>query len=253
MIRTRLIGLTLLAALALGALLASAAQAEEAPYWTVKGTRLGAGGTHFIVEKESAAFVLSGGGVTITCTEMSASPGLILGSNAGESGTNEETLAFKECKVEGNDKTTECEKVTEPITTKNLKWELVLDKTKAKLLVLFQPVSGSTMAEINFPKGCKIESSKVTGSILAEALNEKEEAITTSSSKTQYKTEFFKLPKTQPVDIWLIKGGTGKEVEAKELEFAGAAATQTGTASVSMGVCENGKIESSGEEWSALA
>jgi hypothetical protein len=38
--RSRLIGVALLAVFALGAVVASAAQAEEAPFWTVKGTRL---------------------------------------------------------------------------------------------------------------------------------------------------------------------------------------------------------------------
>jgi hypothetical protein len=54
--RSRLIGVTLLAIFALGTVAASAAQAEEAPFWTVKGTRLEAGQTRFITAKEVNPF-----------------------------------------------------------------------------------------------------------------------------------------------------------------------------------------------------
>jgi hypothetical protein len=245
MMRLKSIGPVLLAVFVLSAVATSAAQAEEAPFWAVGGARLGAGQTRFIAAKEAKAFVLSGAGVTVTCTSASVVAGaVILGSAAGEPGTDDETLDFSSCKVEGNDKTAECEKVTEPIATRNLKSELVLDKTKAKLLTLFQPASGLLLAELKFPSGCKITTDKVTGSFAAEALNEKEEAITTSSEATQYKTGFLRFPSTQPVDIWLIKGSVGKEVELKALETNALPATLSGTAAISL---------ESGEEFAACA
>jgi hypothetical protein len=241
----KLIGIALLAVFALGAVVASAAQAEEAPFWTVGGTRLGAGQTRFITAKEAKSFVLSGAGVTITCTATTVNAGaVILGSAAGEPGTDDETVNFKTCTVEGNGTGSGCGTVSEPITKTNLKSELVLDKTKVKLLTLFQPASGSLLAELKFPAGCKVETIKVTGSVLAEVLNEKEEAITTSSAKAQYKSGFLRFPSAQPVDIWLIKGGVGKEVEAKALETNALPATLSGQALVSL---------ESGAEWSALA
>jgi hypothetical protein len=253
--RFRFIAVALLALFALGAVVASAAQAEEAPYWTVNGTRLEAGQTRFITAKEVKSFVLSGSGVKITCIETSVLPhGVLLGSEPGEPGTNDEIVTFQNCKVEGNGSGAECEKVTEPINTTNLKSELVLDKTKAKLLVLFQPATGSLLAELKFPSGCKVTTIKVTGSVLAEALNEKEEPITTSSAKEQYKSGFLRFPTPQPVDIWLIKGGVGKEIEAKELETNGSLATLSGTALILLAELNSkNELVSTGELWSALA
>jgi hypothetical protein len=255
--RFRFIAVALLAVFALGAVVASAAQAEEAPYWTVGGTRLEAGQTRFITAKEIHPFVLAQAtlGVTITCTETSVLPhGVLLGSEPGEPGTNDEIVTFKACKVTGNGSGATCETVTEPINTTNLKSELVLDKTKTKLLVLFQPASGTLLAELTFPKGCKVEAIKVTGSVLAEALNEKEEEITTSSSKTQYKSGFLRFPKVQPIDFWLIKGGVGKEVETKELLVNGLTATLSGTALILLAELNSkNELVSTNEEWSALA
>jgi hypothetical protein len=246
----RLIGMALLAVIAFSAVVASAASAEEAPFWTVGGTRLEAGQTRFITAKEAKSFKLSGAGVAVTCTATAVGSGaVILGSEPGEPGTNDETVTFSTCKVEGNPGKSEkvkgeCETVTEPITTKNLKSTLVLDSTKTKLLVLFQPASGATLAELKFPKGCKIESTLVTGSVLAEALNEKEEPITTSSTATQYKTGFLRFPAAQPVEVWVVTAKTGKKLTVKTLEAFGTVAELSGTALVSL---------TSGEEWSALA
>jgi hypothetical protein len=221
------------------------ATGEEAPFWTVGGTRLEKGQTRFITTKEAQPIVLSVAGLKITCTETGVAKGaVLLGSEPGESGTDNETVNFKTCKVEGNGSGAECERITEPITTVNLKSELVLDKAKTKLLVLLQPSSGSILAELKFPSGCKFTGFKATGSLLVEVLNEKEEAVTTSSSAKQYKSGFLRFPAMQPVFVWLIKEGKGKEIEAKAFEMSGISATVSGTALVSL---------ESGAEWSALA
>jgi hypothetical protein len=260
--RFRLMGIALLVVFALGAIVASAAQAEEAPYWTVTGTRLEAGQTRFITAKTyktSVPFVLTGGTTAISCTETTVLPhGVLLGSEPGNPGTADLISSFKNCKVEGNEKVKgekpECEKVTEPINTTNLKAELVLDKTKTKLLVLFQPAAGTLLAEPKFPTGCKFESTKVTGSVLAEVLNSKEEAITTSSAKVEEESGLLKFPATQPVHVWLIKGGTGTEIEAKGLEAFGTPATLSGIALVLLAeLNSSNQLVSTGELWSALA
>jgi hypothetical protein len=217
----------------------------EAPFWTVGGARLAKGQTRFIKTKEVKPFVLTAAGVALTCEETSVTKGaVLLGSEPGEPGTGDGVATFGKCKVEGNGTGSECSKVTEPITTTNLKSELVLDKTKVKLLTLFQPVSGSLLATLTFPKGCKVESTKVTGSVNAEVLNSKEEAITTSSPAVEEASGLLAFPATQPVHVWLIKGGKGEEIETKALEAFGSVATLSGRALVSL---------ESGENWSALA
>jgi hypothetical protein len=242
--RFRLIGIAVLAVFALGAVAATAAQAEEAPFWTVNGTRLEKGQTRFITAKEVKPFVLAASGATVTCEETAVVKGaVLLGSEAGEPGTDNETVTFSKCKVEGNGTGSECNKVTEPITTSSLKSELVLDKTKAKLLTLFEPASGSTLAELKFPTGCKVTSTKVTGSVNAEVLNSKEEEVTTSSPKELAESGLLRFPAAQPVHVWLVKGGKGEEIETKPLEAFGAPATLSGVALV---------LLESKEKWSAL-
>jgi hypothetical protein len=245
----------LLVVFALGVVVASAAQAEEAPYWTVGGTRLAAGKTQFFTSKEAKPLVMDGAGLIITCTSASALPGaVLLGSEPGESGTNNETVTYSSCKVEGNDKTAECEKVTEPITTTDLKSELVLDKTKSKLLLLIEPASGTLLATMTFPSSCKVSSMKLTGSIIAESLNEKEEPITTTSAREEYVSAFIKFPAAQPVDIWLIKGGVGKEVETKAFESNGSLATLSGAGLLLLAELNSkNELVSTGGKWSALA
>jgi hypothetical protein len=257
--RFRLIAVTLLAMFALGAVAASAAQAEEAPFWTVGGTRLEKGQTRFITAKEVAPFVLAGGGLTIKCTATEILPyGVLLGSEPGEPGTDDETVTFKTCTVKGNEGKEEkvkgeCEKVNEPINTSNLKSELVEDKTKTKLLVLFEPQSGATLAILTFPVSCKLKELKVTGSVLAEVINEKTgKPVELPNPHEQAISWELKFPEIQPVHVWLIKGGTGTEIEAKPLEAGGAAATLSGTALILLAKVENGKLVSTEEEWSPL-
>jgi hypothetical protein len=253
--RFRFAAVALLAVFALGAVAASAAQAEEAPYWTVGGTRLEKGQTRFITAKAVTSFVLTSSEVAITCTATEVLPhGVLLGSEPGEPGTNDEIVTFKTCSVTGNGSGSECNKVTEPINTTNLKSELVLDKTKAKLLVLFQPNSGSTLATLTFPKGCKVESTKVTGSVNAEVVNQKTEApVETTSTKEQAESWWLRFPAAQPVHVWLIKGGKGEEIETKPLEAFGGPVTLSGTALVLLAELNSkNELISTKELWSPL-
>jgi hypothetical protein len=57
----------------------------------------------------------------------------------------------------------------------------------------------------------------------------------------------------QPVSVWLIKGGVGKEVETKPLEFAAVAATLEGTALVLLAELNKAEeLVSIDEDWSPL-
>ena len=140
---TRLGSLTLalLALLAFGATTAATAQAEEAPFWSIKGTRLAAGETHFITAKSYRETSVSSPtlGITTSCPTVKLKEGVLLGSNAGEPGTNDEVIEFEGgCTVTGNGAV--C-KVDEPIVTRPVKSELVESEKgeKGSLLTEFFP------------------------------------------------------------------------------------------------------------------
>ena len=102
---TRLGSLTLalLALLAFGATTAATAQAEEAPFWSIKGTRLAAGETHFTTGKSYDEIRFHRSGCDHDCPMVTVKEGVLLGSNAGEPGTNYEVLEFAGgCTVTGN-------------------------------------------------------------------------------------------------------------------------------------------------------
>src|ERR1700682_4576344 len=102
--RGRLMLVTLFGVLALSAVTAVAAQAVEAPRWSIGGGGqiLGAGETHFITAKiYSANFKLRTGNVTVTCTALKLKEGSLLGTAAGNGGKNNEVIEFNNCKVSG--------------------------------------------------------------------------------------------------------------------------------------------------------
>src|SRR6202041_1574177 len=109
----------LLAMLAFGGLAAAAAQAEEAPFWTRERGSLGQGETHFITGKSYKETSFTALGVTTSCPTVTLKEGVLLGSNAGEPGTNDEVIEFSGgCTQTGNG--TSCT-VVEPIVTKPVK------------------------------------------------------------------------------------------------------------------------------------
>jgi hypothetical protein len=252
----RLIGVSLLAALALGAAAASVAQAEEAPFWIVGGTRLGAGQTRFIYIRGASNFVLKGAGVNglkVECKKALALPlAVILGSGSGEPGKNDETITFDECKVENNGAGTECTKVTEPINTANLTSELVLDKTKTKLLGLLKPASGTVLAELKFPAGCTVAATKVTGDLVGEWTTdtEAETPIEPAKPPEQAVSWNLRFPSVPIVHVWLVKEGRGKEVETGEIEASGSPATLTWIALITLAdLNKKGELEPDNEPW----
>jgi hypothetical protein len=244
MIRMRLIGAALLVAFALGAVVATAAQAEEAPFFSVKGTRLKSGETRTFTAKAIQHFEFEGAGITVSCADLKLKEEVLLGSEPGEPGTGQGFGELSVCEVTGNGEGCTIE---EPIVTSQTKGELVEDKTKTKLLALFKPAKGLVYVTVKFKAGgggkCKIETAKVTGSITAEVLNEKEDPVESGTEIKEDKSWLLKFPDQQPVHVWLIKGGVGSEVEVSPLEVGGAPMLITGEASGSL---------TSGEEWSPL-
>jgi hypothetical protein len=99
--RFRLIGAVLLAMFALGCAMASAAQATSAPFFSVGGTRLVAGKTHNFDARLFSAFELKANGIRVRCTGLAVEKGVLLGSNEGEPGRDDETVKFLELQPGG--------------------------------------------------------------------------------------------------------------------------------------------------------
>ena len=153
MTRLTSIGAVLLATLAVGAVATSVAQAEEAPFWNIGGTRLAAGQTHYVsamVYKAGELTLEANTGQKVKCTKVKDSfeSGVLLGSSAGEPGMSSQIFELSACKVEGDG--TKCTKVSEPVVTKLLKAELVENESKENLLVEFKPASGAQLATLKF-------------------------------------------------------------------------------------------------------
>ncbi len=249
--------LAVMAMLAFGVVTASAAQAENGPFYSVgsEGKRLGAGETRPITAKIfSENFTLTAGTRKVICTGVEAKEGSdIIGSAEGEAGKDEEILRYTGCKVEGNG--TKCAVEKGEVVTEKLRSELVEDAaTKKKLLIDFLPPEGKVVfATLKFVAEtggtCEVKETKVTGiDVLAEALTETGEPIELGGvSPGLHKSGRIEVENPQPTAFWLIKEGTGKEVKiatAEKLNAFGVAATLVGTASVEL---------ASGEVWSALA
>jgi hypothetical protein len=248
MTRCRLIAGILLALFAVGAVATSTAQAEEAPSWTVNGTRLGAGQTHFITvaANTTSELTVEGSGVKVKCTKVSTpfEGAVLLGSSAGEPGTNNEKLEFSGCTVEGNG--AKCSLAKESFATNPLRSELVEDGKKENQLVEFKPVSGTAWATLKFEgKECKVSETKVSGSAAAEVLTTGEKPIKVSERIASEKW-LFRFPSKAIGSVFLIKAGVGKE-EKITLEAFAEKATLASTMSIALAGVTEGKLFSADE------
>jgi hypothetical protein len=72
--RFKLTGVVLLAVFAFSAVAATAAQAEEAPYWSIEGTRLAAGKTAEITGKAIGTLTMTAATGIVTCKAVKANP-----------------------------------------------------------------------------------------------------------------------------------------------------------------------------------
>ncbi len=220
----KLIATTLLAIIVLGALAATAAQAEEAPFWTVGGSRLKASQTRNITAKAFSAelrFSTPEAGITLTCAKLKLNVGVILGSEPGEPGKNNEVIELSECKVNGNGE--KCTLLT-PIITTPLTSELVENveskKVGKKLLEEFFPTSGTNIFTIAFSGECKTKETKFTGKFAAEALTDPGEAtIELGQAAAQAKSYLLRFPEVGVTEVWLIKGGVGSAVKVGLASF----------------------------------
>jgi hypothetical protein len=218
----------LLTALALVAVLASSAQAETAPSFTIQGARLAAGRTHNFDARATANFILTGasGATTITCTKLGTVGGVLLGSNAGTQGSANQVTVFSGCTLVGNGAachlapTEGSAETTEVIMTNPIKSELVENVVGThggkKLYEAFFPVSKAKgIVKLNFGGTCTVTSSLLSGSIAAEVVLDTAgegsvELGQLLAERTSWKLRFPSLPINE---VWLVSNGVGKVVE----------------------------------------
>jgi len=266
--RFRLIGVTLLAVSALGAVMASAAQAEPAPSFTVGGTRLIAGKTHNIDVKQFGThnFILGTPtlGLKIECKGLSTEKGVLLGSNPESPGRDDEILVFSGCKlVEGNGESAGChlaataggaETATITAAVKSEQVESVVSGTKGNQLEEeFLPGSGVTFVTLFFGPAvppCEVLEARVEGSAAGELLldNASEGKIELGQAPQQRTSWLLKFPTTQITSVWLISSGVGK-IQATGLSFLAQGSTLEGTA---LTLLANTKFEPEVGLWSPL-
>jgi len=233
--RVKTIGVILLALFAFSAVAATAAQAEEAPYWSIEGTRLAAGKTFEITAKQYKANnqVLESNGLVVTCPAVEVLKGsVLLGSNAGEPGKSNEILKYSGCTQEGNG--TGCTVTNGEVVTNALTNELAYAKNKKSLVVEFTPGVKHVLAVIKLTGGTsctKGTEDQVTGQAVAEVLTDPGEVLLELPNVVAQAESFLlRLPNVTSTTFWLIKGGVGTEVTSEELTAFGHPATLAGTA-----------------------
>jgi hypothetical protein len=195
-INARLALSSLLAVLALSAIVASAAQASvESPYFKVGGARLEAGASKELKATGKGNYVITDATVSITCTKMSAAAGSkILGSAGGKAGTAEAAFTFSSCSASGGGG--EC-KITE-IKTQPLVGTLVLNDGKTYVEMLLKPAKGKVFGKVE-DEGketeCGLLGSEIRGELVVSLESgEKEEAIQVGKEPAEAHTVDVHVP-----------------------------------------------------------
>jgi hypothetical protein len=238
----------LLATFAFGAVAAAAAQAEimEAPSWTVEGHRLGLNShgepeTRNITAKiYSANFKLEAGGTAITCTALSLEEGVILGSELGLPGKNDEVIQFTGCTTT----LAGCEIPEGKILTLPVKSELVEDETGKSLVIEFFPNKGTKFTTITLKakpgetcsKATDVVEGQVAGEVRADPIKSPElgKLIELGQTHEEAKSWLINFPSVPIKKVCLKSVATEKckVVELETLTFNVLEAKLTGTALV---------------------
>lgn len=261
--RVRLMLVALLGVFAFGAVAAAAAQAEEAPFWSREGVRLKAGETHYITAKvynvtgaEEGFTLKATTGQTIHCSSVELKEGVLLGSNEGNPGTNDEVIVFSGgCTVKNNG--TGC-KVKEPIETHSVKSELVESEksTTASLLVEFFTETGPFVTIHFEPEAggkCTVSETAVSGKVAGEVREDPNNGtlgavVKLPNEKKEATSWLLNFPNPAISHVWLIKGGIGSETKIELLSFS-EPSTLTGTTLI---LLANAKKETELAKWSPL-
>lgn len=266
--RLRSLMLALFAVFAFGAVTAAAAQAEEAPFWTVPKSegssetkRLAVNETRFITAKTYNKTTLESPtlGVSVTCPTVKLKEGVLLGSNGGEKaepGKNDEIIEFEGgCTQVGNG---EACKVVEPIKTVHVKSELVENveggAAGKKLYTEFFPETGVKFTTIAFTGTCKNKEIAVEGKVAAEVRGDPNapptlgEAVELPNTGKTAKSWLLNFPAAPIKEVWLVTAGKGA-VAKTELKAGTEPATFKGAILV---LLANANRESREENWSPL-
>jgi len=231
-----------LAMFAVGVVAASSAQAETAPSFTISGTRLIAGRTHNFDSRGKGFELTNALGVKIRCATQSTEQGVLLGSNPGNPGKDNEIVVFAGCLLEAGNGFPNCElastshgTTTTTLSTTSLKSEQVENveggKVGKKLLEEFFPaVAANGFITLNFTgTGCTLFQAKVSGSVAAESLldNAGLGNVELGQAPQERTSWIVKFPATPIKEVWLISEGVGKAVKVGQETF-GAESDQFG-------------------------
>lgn len=236
--RFRLVEVTLLAVCVLGLTVASVAQAETAPSYTIGGTRLVAGKTHDAEARvyNAHSFVLTNSveSVIIECKALGTEGAGLSGSNAGTTGSAAGVAVFSQCALNSGNGRPNCELANEAgtegssvIKTEPVKSYLVENVEAGhvgkRLLTLFVPLSKAKgFVTLHF-RGteCIFKETITSGSVVGEVLLDSaaEGAIELGQTTREATSLLVRFPSTPITEVWLISGGVGKEVETGQVSF----------------------------------
>lgn len=252
--RIRIAGLALLAVLSLGVVVATAAQAAEAPFYSIESKRLGAGETQAVTLTQTASYTLTAGTTVITCVKSGANNSIITGSAAGEPGTSSGTVSYSGCTVAGNGST--CKVGHEgkgEILTEKLKDELVYDATSKESKSVadeFTPETGKVLAKVTFSgAGCEpLEQGviAVEGQAVAQVYGgttRKEFLLELGKAPVLATTGTILFPEKKISSVILFKAGVGTQT-AITLKFGASPASLAGESEVKL---------SSGKKWCVIS
>jgi hypothetical protein len=268
--RSRLMLVALFGVLALGAFTAAAAQAVEAPRWSITGTILTEGKTHFITAKAYTSLSLRNAVATITCTGLNLKAGSLLGSSAGNAGKNNEAIEFTGCTVTGTG-FNKCSVLTPTagvILTNPLRSELVETEKaepgnkKGSLLTLFEPEVKPTFVTIKLSPEtggtCLVKETAVTGSVAGQVLTDPNTPptlgtlVTLEGGATEATSWLVNFPATSIKRVTRISGGTPGEINIGLNAFSEGATLEGAALTLLAKRNAKGELETEATNWSPL-
>jgi hypothetical protein len=236
---------SLLAVLALSAVVASAAQAAtpEGPFYKITGARLLSGASKEVKVKSSSGIILNlpEEGVKLECSKQGLAAGAkLLGSTGANFGSGEGSLEFSECFLAEGNGSPNCQPTSSTIKTDPLKWKLAYTDAArtGDVAVVFEPVSGSNIADVHFTgSNCTISELPLYGSFAGD-VEVGRKLVEVSKEPAATKTLEIRFPAAVIREAWPETGGVLKDTKVKLLAY-GDALTYTGSL----------ELEAGGAEW----
>lgn len=256
-------GLCLVAAMALSAVVSASASATKNPKWALceartagtgqwenaTCTKLGGTNTHetrlLLTENETREITaeangtqkLTSSGVVVACKKLKLKAGAVL--LGGEPGKDNETIVYEECEVEEKPN---CKvrsilggKVNGKIETNPLTSTLVYSSKAAEeaenqtaTLTLFKPTTGEIFTEL------ELEGAECPSVLVGKALPVKGEVLAENVGNEHLVTHELNFPSPALKAYWLQVGGVATETVIKKLLLLTATATYTGKTKVSL-------------------